>query len=146
MEEIPRNKIVEEARKFKGVPFKHQGRSRKQGIDCVGMLIILGEENGFYKESLENNRYSKNPEVFKIKETLDEILVPIDKDKFKEGDILLFRIPFHPQHVGIVTDYSDQSYGIVQAYQTIGKVVEHRLDQKWIDRIVKAYQVPGVEE
>jgi len=143
---ITRDQIIKEARTFKGVPFKHQGRSRKYGVDCVGILVIMGKKYGIYEESSINTRYPQNPEVFKIKETLDEILIPIDKDKFREGDILLFKIPFHPQHVGIVTNYSKQSYGMVQAYQTVGKVVEHRLDQRWCDRIVQAYQIPGVKE
>lgn len=142
---LKRIDVVNEVRSFKGAPFRHQGRSREYGVDCVGILVLLGCEHNYFEEREEDLRYPKNPEAFQIKEKLDEYLIPINKDNFDIGDILLFKIPFHPQHVGVVTNYSEQSYGIVQAYQTIGKVVEHRLDQKWLNRIVQAYCIPGVE-
>lgn len=142
---MTRDEFIAEARKFKETPFKHQGRSRKYGVDCVGILVVIGVENGYLKEKPEDRRYSRNPETFRIKERLDELLIPIDKEDMQAGDILLFKIPFHPQHVGIVTNYSEQSFGLIQAYQDIGKVKEHRLDQRWIDRIVQAYKVPGVD-
>lgn len=138
---VSRQYIVDFARSFKGTPYKHQGRS-VNGIDCVGILVLLGNELDVYHES--ERRYSRNPKSFGIKQEMEKILVKIDKKDIKYGDILLFRMITDPQHVGVVTEYSEQSFGIVHCYQSVGKVVEHRLNDKWIDRIVQAYKVSGV--
>jgi len=140
---ITRQEVVDFARSCKNIPYKHQGRS-KLGVDCAGILVMLGEWLGEYSENKEARRYSRNPASFSLKKELDKMLIQIDRQEIDCGDILLLKIVREPQHVGIVTDYSEQSFGMIHCYQSIGRVVEHRLNRFWAEKIVQAYQIPGV--
>ncbi len=141
---VTRQEVVEFARSCKDIPYQHQGRS-KLGVDCAGILVMLGKWLGEYSESKEARRYSRDPASFSLKKELARMLISIDKENIDCGDILLLKILREPQHVGIVTDYSEQSFGMVHCYQSIGRVVEHRLNRFWLDRIVQVYQIPGVQ-
>ena len=141
---ITRQYIVDFARSYKGVPYRHQGRS-VAGLDCAGILVLLGEEIGFYSEKIESRRYSRNPASFKLKQEMDKHLIPISKQDIQVGDVLLLKITTDPQHIGIVTGYSAQSFGMIHCYDTVGRVVEHRLNRLWFERIIQSYSIPGVK-
>lgn len=141
---ITRQEIVDFARQFKGVQYKHQGRTG-QGLDCGGILVLLAEELGIYHESKEQLRYGGNPEKFILKQELDRYFVKIRLSEIQRGDIVLMKIvASRPHHIAIVSEYSAQSFGIIHTYDTVGKVVEHRMNQMWRDKIVQSYKVPGV--
>lgn len=59
------------------------------------------------------------------------------------GKVLLFRIRREPQHVGIVSNHWHGGLGLIHAYSGAGRVVEHSLDQRWIDRIERIYRWPS---
>jgi hypothetical protein len=47
MSKITRQVIVETARSYKGVPYQDQGRTREEGLDCVGELIVVAHDIGY---------------------------------------------------------------------------------------------------
>jgi len=136
-----RQRIVKEARSYIGTPFEHQGRLKRCGVDCVGILIgvahMLRLTNHNYKG------YSRFPEGDELIKKLDSVLIRIPTDEIQDGDVLVFSISRRtkiPQHVALKTDI-----GMLHTYQTIGKVVEHGLTQKWRRRLCAAYRFPGVD-
>lgn len=136
--------VVEEARKWKGTPFKHQGRKPGIGCDCVGLLIgiagsVLGVRDTF------DYQYGRDPNNWAIKKELDSspvLFCKEDKHDIAVGDIAIFHLGKHqiPHHVGIISDYSDISFGIIHCYQNIGRVVEHRMNDVWKKRIMYLYR------
>ena len=136
-------KIVEEARKWKETPYKHQGRTCGRACDCAGVLIGVAE-NVLGIKDIYDTRYGRNPENWQIKSVLDQHpnLITKDRDKMKIGDIVLMSLDgMTSHHVGIISDYSKQSFGLVHCYSSIGRVVEHRLNKVWNDRIQSIYEV-----
>lgn len=139
-----RKKIVELARKYKGVPFRHQGRSIITGVDCAGLVVCIIATLGYqYKEDL---RYGRNAEKFTLKKEMDLHLCKIKKHEIQPGDILLMKIDRVPQHVAIVSDYVHGGLGMIHCYDRVKKVVEHRLANVWKARIVQAYEMPDLQE
>ena len=70
-------------------------------------------------------------------------LVPIDKKDIRPGDGVLLTWKTEPHHVAIITKMeSTGELGILHSYQTVGKVVEHHLDDDWRKRIVLAFRFP----
>jgi cell wall-associated NlpC family hydrolase len=43
---LDRQHIVDTARGWLGVPYRHQGRRKDKGVDCVGLIIGVGAELG----------------------------------------------------------------------------------------------------
>lgn len=130
--------IVFEARTWIGTPFKHQGRIKGLGVDCVG--LIIGIAHFFNLTDFDYTNYSHVPDGFLLRQLLDQHLHAILIPEAKAGDIVLMRFEAQPQHVGILSDY-----GIIHAYAQVRRCVEHRLDDLWQSRIVGAYAYPHVE-
>ena len=140
---IKRSQVVEYARSWKDVPYRHQGRSRL-GVDCAGILVEIARMVNIEITDVLN--YSREPSTFSLKEQMDRVLCPIDRDDILPGDALLFKIDILPQHVAIVSDYLYGGLGMIHAYTKVKKVVEHRLNDVWMHRLIQAYRIPGIVE
>ena len=120
------------ARQYLGVKFHHQGR-QPWALDCAGLLILAARDIG--REGNDLKGYSRIPDGVTLQAILNSQLKRVFR-KPKPNDILLLRFRKNPQHIAIATDI-----GIIHSYESIGHVVEHGLDEKWIKRIVAVYEL-----
>jgi cell wall-associated NlpC family hydrolase len=122
--------MIDIARTYLGTPFAHQGRMKRVGIDCLGLVVCVARETGLAVQDFTN--YPREPDgatlVLRLSEQLDQVA---DGDE-RIGDVLCFwiRRPALPCHVGFKTDV-----GVLHTYANAGKVVEHVLDARWQKRI-----------
>lgn len=96
---ISRDDIVKAARSYLGVPFKKGGRVR-EGIDCVGLLVLVGRDLGLHIEDTID--YSFNPEVKKFVEVIYSQSVRIPMNPIQIGSIGIFKQTIFPMHTGII--------------------------------------------
>jgi NlpC/P60 family putative phage cell wall peptidase len=122
--------IVEIARGWLGTKFKHQGRVKGVGVDCIGLVAGVARELGIEFEDKLN--YGRDPNGNELQSELERYLTPCG---IVVGAVALFRIEKQPQHVGIISDV-----GIIHAYAQSRKVVEHGLDAWWLERLVGCYR------
>lgn len=120
-----RERFVEEARSFLGVPWKHLGRARS-GIDCVGLLLVAGERAGIIPKQ-EFTAYSRNPEGIGLLLEFDKHCTAKPLTDARRGDILITRDTsvLMPCHCGII----DERFGelrFIHAYARARQVVESR--------------------
>jgi hypothetical protein len=137
--------IVTTARTWLGTRFHHQGRVKKSensqgGVDCLGLLIGVASERGLPLAKLDETSYSHHPNTDKLQQILAENMQEIAIPQIQEGDILLLSIDSHPQHLAIVSNFTN-GLGIIHAYAPARKVVEHSLDSWWCERIVAAFRI-----
>lgn len=125
--------IVNAARTYLGVPFVHQGRSRR-GVDCVGLLVCVAQDLGIPVS--DDLAYGLNPDPVHLRVKLSENLAPIAIADAQPGDVYQMRFDQDATHVAIVTDR-----GIIHALSTARGVVEHRMDNLWRTRIRAAWRV-----
>lgn len=134
--------VVEEARRWLEVPFRHQGRSR-EGIDCAGLVIRVAHALGLSEFDVRD--YRARPDGLALKAYCDREMVGIPVSGFGAGDVLLFRNADNdPQHMGIVGDHPAGGFSLIHAYEPNGEVVEQMLDRRWRHFLVAAYRLPGV--
>ena len=135
-----RRRIIEEARTWLGTPFKHQGRTKGRGCDCVGLLVESAKDiPGFrFKDDIS---YGHQPHTSTILNQTSKYLEKITLAEAQPGDIVLLYFERDPTHFGILTDK-----GIIHAY-AMGKreVVEHGFSKDWENRIVSVFKIPGVD-
>jgi cell wall-associated NlpC family hydrolase len=129
--------IVRTAREYLGTPFKHQGRSKTRGIDCAGLVIGVAHELGL--SDFDSADYPRQPDGHKMRAAIEGQLERVALNAMQPGDVLLIRFSQFPQHLAILTDY-----GIVHAHASVGRCVEHRLNDSWRARVVAAYRFPGL--
>jgi cell wall-associated NlpC family hydrolase len=143
MSNLIRLEIVDAARAYLGTPWHHQGRLKGVGVDCIGLILGVAKDiklGDFDKPKFR--QYGRRPPRGPgMMAEFDEVCQRTDNPRI--GDILVFWINprnKRPQHCGIMTDI-----GVIHTFSEIGKVVEHRLDEKWKGRILQAYNYPGVD-
>lgn len=143
--------IVAEARTWLGTKYHHQGRLKKSyasngGVDCIGLIMGIATElrlvgaDGKLLAEFDETSYSPHPDGVRLKQFLDLHLKTIDTNQIKLGDVLLFKLFSHPQHVGIASNYFSGGIGIIHCYSGSGQVVEHYLSAAWQKMLVAAYR------
>ncbi|MBS3962570.1 MAG: C40 family peptidase [Sandarakinorhabdus sp.] len=131
-----RSDLVAAARGFIGTPWRHQGRLKGVGVDCVGLVVGALAEVGILVDGRTD--YPRQPDP-------DELLGQLRtwcrrRPKARPGDILLFAMDGHrPQHIGIATDI-----GVIHAHAGARAVVEHGLDETWAPRVAGVFGVKGL--
>lgn len=146
-----RTQVVAEARGWTGTRWLHQGRMKGVGVDCINLVIGVGLDTGLItQEGLDNfdnpeyYRYGRSPNGELLLQGCDHFLDRVPMSDLKLGDILIFKFVEEPQHFAIVTE-STPIY-IIHAFAHARKVVEHRFDQTWKDRVVACYRFRNIED
>lgn len=139
-----REAIVAEALGWVGTPYRHQGRRRQVGCDCLG--LVLGVWRAVYGvESERPGPYSADWAEAGGRETLREAVArhcrEIAADAMAPGDLILFRwrdgLP--AKHAGILVT-PDR---FVHAYEGRAVTVSP-LHPHWRARLAAAFAFPDV--
>ena len=135
--------IAKQARGWLGTPFKHQGRVKGVGVDCLGLLVGVAQEldlrdgQGRSLAQFDALDYGHMPDEKRLWAGLCNSLCLL-KDGQDDAVIALFAIDGTARHLGVLA--CDQAYPtVIHAYAPARKVVEHRLDEMWERRIVSRF-------
>lgn len=134
---VERSAFVAEARTWLDTPYRHQGRLKGVGVDCIGLVIGACRELGLF--DLDVGAYPARPDGT-LRARIAEHSNAISYAEAQPGDVLLFHWAGVPTHVGIVTDPGH----LIHSYAVNRKVIEHRIDARWSSQIVCAFPIPGV--
>lgn len=135
-----------------GCPFVHQGRapksaSNKGSLDCLGLLMTvaaqceLKDKHGVPLTALDATDYSHYPNEDALREALEKALMEVPVQVLQPADMVLLRVDGRTQHLGLIGDYMGEGLSLIHAYAPARRVVEHRLDLDWYQRIEAAFRV-----
>jgi cell wall-associated NlpC family hydrolase len=131
MLQVNRQDVIDEARSWIGTRWVHQGRART-GIDCAGLLIMVGTALDIPVEDLLGYRRSPDGVTFRqhiFKQTTFE-------PQPRPGSIGLFREAKYPTHTGIFATDDTGRLTLIHAYMPHGAVIEepfiHELPSKLV--------------
>jgi len=142
--------IESKAREYVGTRFQHQGRLKGRAMDCVGLPLCVADDLGLVDKlgvpfkKHDNANYSAQPLDRFVHEEAQRRMIEKPIDQMQPGDLVTIRLPDVPCHVAIISTVNG-TIGMIHAYATIGKVVEHIMDVKWRRRIEGCFAFPGVE-
>jgi len=132
-----RAQIIEEARKYLGVRWFHQGRTMS-GIDCVGLIVkTAGALDLFDYDTTTYNRRPRNFDFLKCFH--DAGLKPKKIEDMQEGDILVFKESSYPCHTGFVSK-KNQAPHIIHAHLLRRKVIEEPFINPWVSKAVACFE------
>lgn len=124
-------------------PFRHQGRIKGIGVDCIGLAAGVARELGI--AVVDELDYSRTPEaarmMFALGRHLPRLTAPAGErigDSLQPGDVVLFSWHGSATHVGIFT--GDR---FVHAYEPAGKVVAMTATRALRRRVVAAWRLAG---
>lgn len=138
-----RDQIVEEAKKYLGVKWQHQGRTT-YGIDCAGLIILVGHKLNLL--SYDTKEYGRRPNGFSF---LEEFRGQMSEKKVNErqnGDVLLFTEVQYPCHVGIYYKDKCETEMLIHSAAYRKKTVEdYLIPSGWLKKAVACFGYRGVE-
>lgn len=140
-----RSHIVASARSFLGVPWRHQGRARVTGVDCVGLVYAVAEDLGLLPpEGIIIPPYRAQPDA-SLLSYFDRYMDSIPLSRIKDGTAVVFSFGGSPHHAGIVVNASARA--IVHAYASRKAVVVDYLDGTSKGRqLLRAFDYRGVQD
>lgn len=127
--------LVDCARGWIGVPFRHGGRDRS-GVDCVGLVIVCLHELGV--TDWDETAYSRTVNPDRLRKGIERFADRVTD--LRAGDLLLFHVQQEATHVGLCAGDT-----VIHAHVTAGHVCEHALDERWRRRIAGVYRWRGCD-
>jgi cell wall-associated NlpC family hydrolase len=127
--------VTEEARSWVGVPFLHQGRSRR-GVDCVGLPIVVCQALALIPSNFGLRAYGRTPSG-ELEQRLLEHCQQIERPV--AGSLIVIAWTRLAAHVAICTGDA-----MIHAYESVGRVVEHGYRGRWTRMTHSAWRLPGV--
>lgn len=130
------------------VPFVHQGQSLA-GLDCVGGLCYAlqyqGEVPSYPRDPVngelerELRKLFGEPSFYRSNIHTDVAVTNLD---LREGDVVSMQYAGPVRHVGMIGTYLPvpTELSLLHTSASIGRVVEHILDDKWRRRIVGVWR------
>lgn len=143
---ITRAAVVDTARQWIGTPYRHQGRTKGQYVDCIGLIMGVGADLGVTIEAPHN--YSSSPSgimlMERAREQFDEVTgrqTPIP------GDIMVLWgwNRREPQHFAIAAAFGSRPT-MIHAFSKRGQVVEHGVEPFWEKRLMALFTFKGLED
>lgn len=140
--------IVACARGWIRTPWRHQGRVRGVGTDCLGLIGGVACELGLpggseWHANKALRGYGRDPVPEMLLDSCELYLDRIAVPSAREGDVLVMSFHRFPQHFGIMTR-RDPDW-MVHAYVQRRAVVETQTDIPKA-KIVRAYSYRGLND
>lgn len=129
--------IAQEAKKWIGTRFLHQGRS-KEGIDCVGLVVKVAENLGYSVE--DEKGYNRTAQGYAFQKYFDKQAKKIKTSDIRPGDLLIFADSKYPCHVAIYVETKGIPC-IVHAHALRRKVLEEPFEGEWKSKLRGAYRI-----
>ena len=129
--------LIDEARRWLGVPYRHQGRTPTGGFDCIGFVVWCLQQRGVLPAEFERRDYGRLPQlelIAKAAAYCEEIAAPLP------GCLLLIRWPGDKRasHAALLAGET-----MIHTYQNM-KVVEHGYRQPWVKWTTHRWKLSGV--
>jgi hypothetical protein len=140
-----RDQIVAVARGFINTPFKHQGRTPGQALDCVGVplcigqLLKLNDKSGKPFLARDDCRYGPQPQSDIVLERCQARLLEVKE--LQPGVVLALKMPTVACHSAVAFKVGDDWWMV---HADGKRVVEAPLTDKWRARIKGIFDFPGV--
>ncbi len=135
------SRLVEAARKYLDVPFRHRGRSAR-ALDCAGLGVLAFADCGVALPDIKH--YGREPHDDRLMQALIAALgEPVGHGPLAEvqtGDVVVINYNGEPHHVGIIGETPYGAPSLIHADSRVGKVVEHRFDAVWRARMSAVFR------
>jgi hypothetical protein len=134
-------RLIEEARTWKGTRFQHQGNIKNVGVDCVNFIASVAKDAGVKDLSIPRD-YRPHEDGQIMLRLLTEHMEMVEE--MQVGDVLALcdeacAKPEIPRHLVFVSDITPKTTFIVHASQH--GVREHRINDHWRKRVHSIWRI-----
>lgn len=136
-------RLVVEARSWKGTRFQHQGNLKGVGVDCANFVALVARDAGIKDVNIPNN-YRPREDGTVMLRLLDEHMEMIEQGEMQPGDVLALcdeglKHPDVPRHLVFISEVKETTIFVVHASEA--GVREHRTNGHWLKRIHSVWRL-----
>jgi cell wall-associated NlpC family hydrolase len=142
VQQMTRDQVVAEARRWIGTNWRHQGRSAR-GVDCLGLIVMVA--NAFGVPVRDRTDYARDPTSSALLVSLRSHLVFVRPDENHVGTVGIFRQVKTPCHVGILTTRNGMLH-VVHGRAGVQTVIEEQVEGAVDLHLVEAGAFPGLAD
>lgn len=135
--------IVDEARRWLGTPFRHQGRVLGEAVDCGGIIVMVARRFGLDQGYSDPVGYPAQPHTDFVERLLDQYAVSIRPADRQPADIATFAFAGKIHHVGILTDRNNVLHAWNRGPGSV--VVETGLAGPFLRAMRRCYKFRGLD-
>ena len=135
--------ILRVARSWLGVPFAHQGRTRR-GVDCVGLVVMVARELGI--SDYDFTRYERRPDGSFLTHFRANATERARVADARPGDLMVLADSLYPCHVAIRAEQRGEPTLIHALAAPPYRRVCETLYAPDAPRVRFAFVLPGVED
>lgn len=139
---ISREILIQEIKKYIGIPFLHMGRG-ENGLDCIGLIYVVAKNLNLVKD-YKIPPYNPTPdfnELYNQLKKCSDIQRILIKDSLP-GDFFLISDQNLPCHFAFLIDKNQ----MVHANRFRKKVVCHRISEEWRNKFRMAFSFKDLKE
>lgn len=133
---ITSDDFVEEARRWIGRPFLHQGRTW-DGVDCIGLAVVVCKNCGLISPDFDTGIYGRMPANDMLQARISQHCTPLEVAR--AGSLVVIRWSKEASHVALCLGET-----IIHAHERMGKVIEHGYRGRWIRMTASVWALPGL--
>lgn len=131
-------KVNEVVSKYLGVPYKFQGNSISEGLDCVNLCTLVGEDFGIQVPNINHSFYTEHNYSVLFNKVKEDKNLWVEC-KPKANSLCAFKINGVVKHVG----YMLNEYDFIHIMEN-SKVTVDSIDSiQWSRRFVGCYEYIG---
>jgi cell wall-associated NlpC family hydrolase len=134
--------IVTAARGYVDAPWRHQGRSLTQGVDCIGLVVCASRAAGV--DGGDFRLYGPEPDPKMLLREAGKLMDRLDsREQLVAGSVVVFKLSLQgpPQHFGILTDAGT----LIHTYTDLRKVGEVTYGRTWRKLTVAGFNFRGFD-
>lgn len=157
-----RDEVVKNSLKYVNVGFQHLGRNwekfkieteedkKKFKLDCAGLICETLNDSGLLEDGndLVYQNYSRIPDGSSLISHLNKSCDIKDFKTLEKGDILVMAFGAEATHLALyLGDYMNIGADyIIHSYILSRKVVIHRFDSQWREKVVGIYGIKNIDK
>lgn len=150
---MTRLELITELRTWERTPWRHQGRVKGLGVDCIGLALAAADLAGLLQGRSEAElgippNYSRTPHGGNFKKFLDTnlLLIPVADAKIADLVFLAYRSQY--THIAILTPWRHTGegapFGLIHA-DMLTERVQETLWQPSTWGSARVYRFPGLD-
>lgn len=129
MDYVKRTQILNEARNYIGVRWKHQERGNG-AIDCAGLVINVGKSLNFLSPDFEIKDYQRHSCGYDFLNHFRSHMREKSVTDAEIGDVMLFKDDIYPCHSGIIGVDKRKNLTVIHACAKMKKVLEEKITDR----------------
>jgi len=119
--------IIAEAKSWLGTPYKDRHRTKGHGVDCAGLVYMVGKNVGAVVDK-EMEMYSPEPTENKMTNTLN--CKGVKLLEMKIGCVVTIKIHKYPQHLGIIISPTQFIHANSSGDSRLNQVITQRISPR----------------